>query len=261
MALAACPPGSVLGGLSALQVDGLTGLDPGRPFVVLPSGARRPAHDVVAHWSTELTEADVHPTRAPRRTRPGRSVVDAASWQESPRYARTIVIAAMQQGLVGARQVREALTRRGPCRHRALIVESVLDAVGGVQSLPERDFRTIWAATRLPPPQHQHRVRTTAGRFHLDVWCGALGFGVEVHGVPHREVTQWDDDLRRANEVLIAGRPLLTFSSYAVRHEPRAVAEQLVRMARTQGWRGETDLSTWAGSGPQQRRKFRGRTS
>jgi len=254
VALAACPPGSALAGLTALEVDGFRGFEPSVPHVVLPSGARRPHHEVVPHWSTELGEADVHPARHPRRTRPGRSVVDAASWQDGARLARTVVVAAVQQGVTSPRQVLDALTRRGPCRHRALVVESVLDVTGGVQSLPERDFAAIWAATGLPHPQRQHRAQGPAGRYYLDVWCAAMGFGVEVHGLPHREVLQWDGDLVRANELVIGGRPLLTFSSYAVRHEPGAVADQLVRMARTRGWRGATDLSTFAGPWPQERR-------
>lgn len=126
--------------------------------------------------------------------------------------------------------LREALTRRGTCRHRALIVQSVLDAHGGIQSLPERDMRSIfaelgWRAT------HQRAVRGQNQRYHLDAYVPDLGLGIEVHGIPHQAVQRWSDDLVRANEIVIAGERLMIFSSYAIRHERAVVIDQLRRFA------------------------------
>lgn len=232
VALVSAAFGSVLGGLSALRHDGFTGFPAVTVQIVQPMGARRTAAGVELHWSTFLDERDVHPLRQPPRTRPARSVVDAASWAENRRYARAIVIAAVQQGLVTTRQLREALTRRGACRHRALIIQSILDAHGGIQSLPERDFAQIiddlgWTATR------QAKVRGPDGRYHLDVFIAEYGLAIEVHGIPHHAVRQWDRDLLRANEIVIAGKRLLIFSSYAIRHEREAVVDQLRRFAAT----------------------------
>lgn len=238
VALHSCRRGSVLSGPTALRHDGLeTGDD--RSHVTLPAGAKGPSwEETVAHWSHELSDLDVHPSRSPRRTRPARSVLDAASWHESERYARWVVIAALQGGLVTTRHLREALTRRGRCRHRGVIVQSILDAAGGIQSLPERDFATIWRATGLPPATTQEPLRGADGRYYLDVWSEQLGFGVEVHGIPHLAVEQWDADLHRANEIVIRGRHGLVFSSYAIRNSPRDVMDQLDRMARAHGWEG-----------------------
>lgn len=140
--LCSAPPASALGGLTALERDGFEGFKKAHTWVVLPEGARKPSGDAIFHWSTRLDPDDVHPLLQPRRTRTARSLIDAASWAPSDRAARTFVIAAFQQRLVSARTVREALTRRGPCRRRALIVESVDDAGGGIQSLPERTSTT-----------------------------------------------------------------------------------------------------------------------
>lgn len=236
-ALAAAPPGSVLAGLTALRIDGFSGPQVDSRFVVAPPGRR--AHQVenlITHWSGELSTRDVHPLRQPARTRPARSAVDAASWSGSPRRARWITIAVIQQGIATARQIREALERRGRCRHRGIILESTYDAEGGKHSLPERDFALIWSALQLPPLEHQKPVRGNRGHFFLDAWCPYLGFGVEVHGVPHRDLAHWDADVTRANEVIIEGRPHLTFTSYAVRHERLAVADQLQRMAASRDW-------------------------
>lgn len=238
LALASSPPRSALAGAAALRHDGFDAHD-SRHLVVLPSGGRPPSwQGATAHWSGALGDDDVHPERHPRRTRPARSVLDAASWHGNERYARWIVISALQSGLVTTRHLREALTRRGRCRHRSVIVSSILDASGGIQSVPERDFAAIWRASGLPLATRQQAVRGPSGRFYLDVWCEQLGFGVEVHGIPHLAVEQWDVDLLRANEVVITGRHGLTFSSYAVRHHPGRVMDQLDRMARAHGWEG-----------------------
>lgn len=238
VALASGSPLGALAGPTALRYDGFSANRPGT-FVVVPAGARTPSWTgATVHWSGELDERDVHPARSPRRTRPARSVLDCASWHPNERYARWVVIAALQHGLVTTRQLREALTRRGPCRHRGVIIASILDAAGGIQSLPERDFNAIWAETGLPAPERQVKVRGPDGRYYLDVWSEALDFAVEVHGIPHLAVTQWDRDLHRANEVVITGRRTLVFSSYAIRRHRVTVADQLVRMAVSGGWRG-----------------------
>ncbi len=245
VALAAAPPGSALAGLTALRIDGFDGPAMETRFVVMPPGSRtRQVPGVAAHWSSELTHLDVHPQRRPPRTRPARSVVDAASWSGSPRRARWIVLAGVQQGLAAPPAIRDALGRRGPCRHRGVIAESTYDAEGGRHSLPERDFAQIWSALRLPPLEYQRRVEGRNGRYFLDAWCPYLGFGVEVHGMPHRDIGTWDADVTRSNEVLIGGRPLLTFTSYAVRHERLAVADQLQRMAGTRDWVSPVDAPT-----------------
>lgn len=245
VALASAPPGSALAGPTALAIDGFTGFDDGQLHIVIPRGGRHPSMaNLTVHVSRELSDSDVHPARAPRRTRPARSVVDFASWQASERRTRSIVIASQQQRLTTTRTLREALTRRGPCRHRALIVESILDAAGGIQSLPERDFRAIWERSRLPGLTHQKSVRAPGGRYFLDAYCEALGFAVEVHGVQHQAVQQWDGDLVRANEIAIQGRPCLQFSSFAVRRIPDSVIDQLHRMAMARGWNPPADATS-----------------
>lgn len=229
--LAASQTGTAVGGLTALAHDGFTGFAPVKPQLVLPNGARKPDVDgVELHWSAFLDDRDVHPNRTPRRTRVERSVIDAASWTRNPRLARAIIIAAVQQRMTSVRHIREALTRRGKCRHRALIVESVLDAHGGIQSLPERDMASIIAAMGWRTV-HQRRVAGRDGRYYLDIYVPELHLSIEVHGIPHLAVQRWDQDLFRANEIVIAGARLLIFSSYAIRHQRAAVIDQLRRFA------------------------------
>jgi len=263
VALASAARGAALAGLTALALDGFTGFSPERTQIVLPSGARPPSQQgLEVHWSTQLDSRDVHPLDEPCRTRPARSLIDAASWTTNERLARAIVIAGVQQGLTNTGHLRDALTRRGPCRHRALIVESILDAAGGIQSLPERDFDEICLFAGLPRPSRQRAVRGPHGRYYLDAAWDALGMSAEVHGIPHQSVQRWSADLGRANEVVISGERLLIFSSYATRRQQRTVADQLVRMAQALGWQGSgPHPSSLTPSEQRRRRKFRSRAS
>ncbi|CAN5219019.1 hypothetical protein BH09ACT10_BH09ACT10_22560 [soil metagenome] len=237
VALFACAPGSILAGLSALSYDGLKGFEPDPPVVVQPMGAKPTSYaDAETHWSIYLDERDVHPLHSPPRTRIARSLIDAASWSLYPRRARVLIIAGMQQGLVSTRQLREALERRGACKHRRLIVESILDAKGGIQSLPERDFDLLCRRAGLPKPSRQRIVRGKDGRFYLDAAWDEFDTTVEIHGIPHMWISNWDGDLLRANEISIAAGRLLIFSSYAVRHCEDQVIDQLVRMLKRGGY-------------------------
>ncbi len=231
VALAASPPGSALAGLTAAARLGLRGFETDDIHVVLPSGARSPAGDLVVHWSTMLGPQDVM-SRSPRVTTLERSVIDSASWTTSKARARVLVIAAVQQRLTNPRRLRDALSRRGPCRHRSLIQQSILDAEGGIQSLPERDFDEIRVLAGLPKPSRQARVAGEDGRYYLDAWWERFNLAIEIHGIPHLAVQQWSDDLHRANELVIDGRRVLMFSSFTIRHQRDAVIDQLRRATR-----------------------------
>lgn len=230
--VAASPRRAFLGGLTALELDGLTGFTSEDVHLVIPNGGRIPAlgENVRTH-QTIHADVDVQPNRSPRRSTPARSLIDAASWGPSNNFARTLVIAALQQGLTSNRHIREAIVRRPTQLRRAIVIESVLDASGGIQSLPERDFAAIVADAGLAQPTRQAPVRGPNGRYFLDAWFEQYGFGTEVHGIPHLEVRNWDRDLNRGNELLIAGRPVLIFSSFAIRHERQSVIDQLRRAA------------------------------
>jgi len=119
------------------------------------------------------------------------------------------------------------------CRHRALIKESILDAVGGIQSLPERDFDEIRVLAGLPRPIRQQPVKGPNGRYYLDAWFPQLNLAIEIHGIAHLAVAQWTDDLHRGNEVVISGRRVLAFSSYAIRRQRATVIDQLRRAAES----------------------------
>jgi len=76
------------------------------------------------------------------------------------------------------------------------------------------------------------------GRLYLDVDWRKYGSRCEIHGIPHSFAEQWDADVDRTNEITLEGPRLLVFTSYAVRHAPRRVGDQLVRLLRRGGWSG-----------------------
>lgn len=228
--VAASPPGSALAGLTSLKLAGLTGFDAEHDYLVVPNGGRKPdLTGIEMHQSIHLDLDDVLAAHWPRRTRNARSVIDAASWASNDRLARAITIASFQQRLVSTRQMREALQRRPTQRRRGLVIESILDASGGIQSLPERDFEDARRHAGLSKPIRQRPVRGKDGRYFLDAWFEDEQLAVEVHGIPHLAVRHWDADLFRANEIVIGGDRVLAFSSYAVRHERAVVIDQLQR--------------------------------
>lgn len=248
VALLAAPPGSMLHGLSAAQHDGLKGIEPDHLAIVVPASALDPRKyrmatlpkewNVVVRWSTKLGPEDVRRGVAPPRTRTPRSIVDAASERIAPRRARVIVLAAVQQRLATPAQLWDALSRRGRCRNRAIIAESVIDAGGGIDSLPEHDFEQIRRLHRLPEPSRQVVLQRRDGCFYLDADWKRWGIRAEIHGIPHSQVANWDRDLTRQNEISIDGGGLLVFSSYAIRHLAATVGDQLERMFRGRGWAG-----------------------
>lgn len=189
-------------------------------------------------WSIRLGLDDVHPSREPRRTCIERSVLDMSSNAPSQRAARAPLLAVVQQGLTVPEKLRDALTRRGPCKHRAVINETIDDAEGGIQSLPERAFDRILRRRGLPRPTWQRVVRRPNGRYYLDADWEDYDLSAEIHGLPHLEVRNWDADLDRHNELTIDGRRLVQFASYSVRHAPHRVGDQVERGLRRGGFAG-----------------------
>ncbi|MFL6180254.1 MAG: hypothetical protein ACJ74E_10435, partial [Actinomycetes bacterium] len=120
-------PDAALAGLTAAALDGLTGFTSPAVFIVTPQSAHpRKRPGVVVHRTQQLSEADVHPARRPRRTRLPRSIVDAASWTTTDLGCQAIIAAAVQQGLVTPESLGTVIERRPAVARRGLIVETII---------------------------------------------------------------------------------------------------------------------------------------
>lgn len=221
--------GAVLSHQTAARRDGLRGQATAVVHVTVPAERRvRSLPGVRVHRSRVLGPVDVHPTREPPRTRLARSIVDMAIASQGRDDVRAVLAAGVQQRLVLPTDLRVAVLRAGPCRHRALILTTLADISGGSHSLPELQMLALLRRARLMEPDRRQK-RLRAGRYYLDMWWEVPRLAVEVDGGLHRMAGPWWDDLDRMNEIGLDDRLVLRFPSYAIRERPARVADQVRR--------------------------------
>ena len=223
VALMHAGPRAVLAGLTAARLDGLTGFGDRSPvregpvYLLAPLGySRRRAPldlNVILHYSRQLTAADVHPAREPQRTRIARSLLDAAAWHGSDRWALAILTAGVQQRLTRTDHLYDALDRIGhTLPRRELIIEALADIAGGAQALSELDFtRKVVRQFRLPEPSRQAGRRDEHGRQRwIDVVWEDWKVIVEIDGAQHVEARQYWDDMsgERSHDRRLPGPPV-----------------------------------------------------
>lgn len=244
VALLAAGPRAALGGLTAAWLDGFRGFgdqapDEERPIHLLtPVGYSRrallPLPTMKLHYTRVLTELDVHPVRAPRRTRTARSLVDAAAWRTTDRGAMAVLAAGVQQGKTRVDDLRAVLDRIRTVRRRRLMYEILMDIEGGAQALSELDFsRKVVRQFRLPEPSRQVGRRDSRGRQRwIDVVWEEQKVIVEIDGAQHIEPLEQWDDMQRDNDFSAEGYRVLRFPAWLVRRNPDYVARQIMQALR-----------------------------
>ena len=225
-------PRAALAGLTAAGLDGLTGFSSTTLFILAPRGGharRRPG--VVVRSTGLLTERDVHPVRAPRRTRTPRSIIDAAVWADTDLRAQAIIAASVQQGLVSPPSLAEVADERGNVFRHQLIGETIRDVGGGSLSEYELLFLQMCRRFKLPTPTRQRRRKDATGRWrYLDVDFDEYDLSVEIDGQQHMEALAWWEDMMRNNDLVVDdGKWLLRFAGFALRRQTDRVAEVLQR--------------------------------
>jgi hypothetical protein len=247
VALAWAGSRAALGGLTAAILDGLTGFGDQEPFheravhLVLPPGrnVRTPPSGirVVRHYSRLLGEEDVHPVKVPRRTRPARSILDAAAWMPTERGTLAVLAAGVQQGQARVSELAEGVSRNPRLRRRKLITGALDDIAGGAQALSELDFtRQVVRRYKLPEPTRQMARRDGNGRRrYIDVAWDEWKVAVEIDGAHHMDALQYWDDMDKSNELEIDGYLLLRFPAWVVRTRPEYVARRVRDALRRAG--------------------------
>ena len=249
LAVLACGPTAMLGGLTAACAGGLR-RHPGRRIHVLVSARARPNQPgratapstmdmptVVAHRTSRLPEKDLARVGRPPRTTMARSLVDAAQWADTDDEARSIIAAACQQKLTTPTEIFEVVQRMPRARRRAVTLETVGYAADGSDALSEIDFVKLCRRFRLPPPDQQVRRADKTGRLrYLDAFWREYGVHAEVDGGVHLEPEVWWADMRRHNDLWVAGEISLRFPAWAIRHRAPEVAGQLSRALCAGGW-------------------------
>lgn len=232
-------PRSVLAGVTALQVAGLSGLDEPTVHVASPKSSRpRLTAGVRIHETRRLRPHMLATTGLPR-LRPVWAAVFAAMWAGSDRQAALFLVMPVQQRIVRASELARAAEelRRHP---RVGLINGVAhDLVGGAHALGELDFARLCRQAGLPEPSRQRVLRSTAGgRYYLDVEWERWRVAVEIDGIAHLRADTWMDDAWRFNEVAMGGRLVLRFPQLSVRTEPERVLAQTRAALRSRGWPG-----------------------
>jgi len=241
-------PTALLGGLTAAREGGLRFAGGAGPIQVLVDGDRQypdlrrrlpldmPA--VLVRRTTVLPEEHRQVGR-PMRTSMARSLVDAAGWARSDDEAQAIIAAGCQQRRVVPAEILAALRWLPRVRRRRLIAAAAADADGGATALSEIDLVRLCRRHRLPPPDLQQRRKDRAGRVrYLDAYWRRWRLHVEIDGAHHMDVREWAADMRRQNDVWIAGDRILRFPAYLIRVRPAEIVDQLSAALRAAGWPG-----------------------
>ena len=234
--LLAQPPGAAVAGLTAASLDGLQGLATSTIFLTVPHTVRaRPRPGVVVKRTRTLSPDDIHPVRAPRRTRLPRSIIDAASWATTDLRCQAIIASAVQQGLLTPAQLAQVVDRLPALRRHSLVCETIRDVAGGSLSEYEVLFLRLCRDFRLPTPTRQRRRRDASGRWrYLDVEFDEYRLVVEIDGQQHMEVLAWWEDMARNNEIVVhEQKTLVRFAGFALRHQRERVAEVLLTFFAT----------------------------
>jgi hypothetical protein len=248
-AVLAAGPGAVLAGLAAARAGGLRrvprqqrdGID-----VLVPISRR--AANLLGRMPAEFPAVFVKRTRylprqdlqrsRPNRTTMERALVDAAQWAITDHEAQGVLAAGCQQRLVLPADLLAVVDRMPNLSRRRLIRSTAHDLAGGPEALSEIDLARLCRRFGVPAPEHQRRRRDACGRVrYLDAYWPDWHLHVEIDGAHHLEVGHWEADMRRQNDIWIAGDRILRFSAFQARHRPGEVAEQIRQALLAAGWR------------------------
>lgn len=230
-------PGSCLTGLTALRVCGWRPTGTG-PLDVLVHADRRlaprrltPGDLLVRYHRTARLDAQRHPARAVPVARVAVATLHAAAWTGSVRDAETVLASVVQQRLVTAPGLRDALALEPRLPRRALLRRALDDVELGAHARTELDLLAFLRRQRLPLPDRLQLRDRPGRRRYLDAWWERPRVAVEVDGAHHRDAGQWEQDLLRANEVQVDHRAdrvlLLRLTGGQLRHDGARVAELL----------------------------------
>ena len=237
-----CGTSAVLGGLSALEQDGLRGWARQRVHVLVPVGIRpRVPAEVVLHTTLALEEHEIDRRSGCPATVTARSAIDAARWARGPREAAGVIIAAVQQGLATPDELAGTLARFDKVKQQLAIEQAISDAAGGHDSVAEADVARLVARAGLPAPRTQGLVMTSAGARRVDLVVDLPDGQVlvlEVDGVHHSDPDVRANDAAKDAAVIAAGHQVLRIPALAIRTRQETIVRQLTAIRRSAEQRG-----------------------
>ncbi len=235
MAVLHAGPRSMLGGLSAAEVDGMAGWHRDTVTVLVDDElAFEPVEGVRFFRSRR-------PFELLRSTRAGipRAQLEPAlllwgGYDAPLRAAHGSLAAAVQQRLSTPDRLLSWIETLHPLR-RARGFRSTVGAIaGGAHSGAEIAVRRVCRQFGIRPPARQRRRTDRSGRVRWTDCEWDLPDGevlvLEVDGSFHVEVMQWNADLKRARSLTTRKRIIVRCSAFELRHEPDDVARDLIAL-------------------------------
>ncbi|WP_300681319.1 hypothetical protein [Nocardioides sp.] len=154
-----------------------------------------------------------------------------AAGDRSPRTAQGLLAAVVQQRLATPQGLLDWLDRLTPLRRAPLLREALTQMAGGAQSLAEIDLTRVCRRFGLPAPRRQVKRRDSEGqlRYTDSEWLLSDGrtLILEVDGLFHMDVDQWEADLARQRALSGAGRVVVRCTARELRDDPARLARDL----------------------------------
>lgn len=227
-----CGTQALLTSFTCAEEWGLRRWERRETHVIVPAGSRHPKiAGLVLHRTADWDSVGavwgrhLHDIAA--------SLLLAASSFRDARSATGMIAAGVQQRLVHPDQLRRALEASPRLRHRRALLLAVADIAQGAEALSEIDLGKLCQRYGLPAPRRQVvRVEPNGRRRYLDAeWDLPDGrtLAAEIDGAHHLDISSWQADQVRQNEIVIGGTTVLRFPSSMVRNSPQLVADQLRR--------------------------------
>lgn len=200
-ALTEVASGARLGGVTALQAAGVTGLTDTAIHVWVRKSTRKGlptvAEDVVLHESRRWCARDAIDDVGIPRARPAVAAVQAALWSRTVREATLMLIVPVQQRLVTADHLIEVFDQVRRHEFRPVLLRVLEDIRAGSHSMNELDFVRLCRAHGIPAPAQQVVRQGPDGRIYVDCRWEREGVSLEIQGAGHGDLLNTlDDDLR-----------------------------------------------------------------
>jgi len=223
-------PTAAVSHCAAGALHGFDHFEPGPVQFLVPPGKRGSRFEGDVRSSSSLRRNDTVTVRGLRVTSATRTIVDLVWEVDRDDLAAAIDSAVRMRISAPAAIERRIRELRGPRKHAAYLVGSVLRHSGG-ESMLERRFRELIDEHDLPEPEPQVVFR--AGRrtiARVDFYWPDHQLVVEVSGeLGHASARERAADARRRNELQELGLDVFEFTFEQVMDEPASVVRLLRR--------------------------------
>jgi hypothetical protein len=234
-------PKSVLTGYAALHEMGVSRVVPSSVEVLTPHSQKRQSTGFVTIYRTRRMPVAFRTEGAVRYVLAPRATADAARGAADLREARAVVAGAVQQGRCPPSFLVTELAE-GPRKNSGFLRVVVGEVVAGVRSVAEGEFRDLIIAARLPLPKFNEPVRRPDGTLIAipDAWWPDERVAAEVDSREwHLSPADWEETMRRHNEMESNGIRVLHFSPGQIRRDPRSVTTAIAGALGRQVQRGQ----------------------